>query len=91
MVIQVLSVGIPFRNTINLIGFIGKPPHKINLWELLNILEHKFMFAECVNNEYTCENAGDCLIRPVWEKAYENLRQLFQETTLEAIVQGNIA
>ena len=70
---------------------LAKSPKKINLWEIVNLLESKFMFTDCVGNEYACENAADCLIRPVWEKAYETLMELFQETTLEDIVQRNMA
>ena len=50
---------------------LANPPGEINLWVILNLLESKFMFTECVSNEYACENSNDCLIRPVWEKAYE--------------------
>ena len=69
---------------------LAKSPDEINLWEILNLLESEFMFTDCVGNEYVCENAEDCLIRPVWEKAYEGLVQLFQETTLADIVRRHM-
>ncbi|MBW1804074.1 MAG: Rrf2 family transcriptional regulator [Deltaproteobacteria bacterium] len=69
---------------------LSKSPDKINLWDVVNLLESKFMFTECVSNEHVCENADNCLIRPVWEKAYDGLKKLFEETTLADVLRDDM-
>lgn len=62
---------------------LSQPPEKINLWDILTLLESKFYFVDCLNDKNLCENSIDCPIRPVWGKAFGAHRKLFQETSLE--------
>lgn len=68
---------------------LARDPRKINLWELLSALETSMTFVDCVNDKKLCDEAGDCLIRPVWGKAYQAMMSLFQETSLHDIVNMN--
>lgn len=64
---------------------LSKPPDKINLWDVLILLESKLTLVDCVIDKDACENSGDCPIRPVWEKAFKAIKKIFKETSLENI------
>ncbi|MGE5839270.1 MAG: RrF2 family transcriptional regulator [Deltaproteobacteria bacterium] len=61
---------------------LAKDPHEINLWEILRRLESKFTFVDCLSDESSCENVPTCPIRPVWGKAFDSMKTIFQDTTL---------
>ncbi len=65
---------------------LSKSPEKINVWEVLSLLESKNTFVDCLSEEYVCPNAGDCPIRPVWGKAFKTLQEQFETTTLNSII-----
>ena len=65
---------------------LSKSPDKINLWDVLNILECIFTSVDCVSNENVCDKSGDCPIRPVWGKAFKSIEKIFKETSLEDVL-----
>lgn len=65
---------------------LSQPPGKINIWEVLTLLESKFYLVDCLNEQNLCENSLHCPIRPVWGKAYNNLMRLFKGTSLKDIL-----
>jgi Rrf2 family transcriptional regulator, cysteine metabolism repressor len=65
---------------------LSRPPDQINVWEVLLLLESKLTFVDCLTNESACENAGNCVVRPLWARAYEAVMNLFQETTLKDLL-----
>lgn len=65
---------------------LAKPPDEINLWEVLLVLESKFTFVDCVKDEKICASAGECLIRPIWGRAFEAVVKIFTETTLQDVL-----
>jgi Rrf2 family iron-sulfur cluster assembly transcriptional regulator len=65
---------------------LAKSPNRINLWELLELLESKFTFVDCLKDKKLCDNTADCPIRPVWGKALNLVMKHFKETTLEDIL-----
>ena len=65
---------------------LSRPPDQINVWEVLLLLESKLTFVDCLTNESACESAEDCVVRPLWSRAYEAVRNLFEETTLKDLL-----
>ena len=64
---------------------LSKPPDKINIWEVLMLLEAKYSLVDCVTNAAWCQNSADCPVRPIWGKAYQSMKKVFEETSLMAI------
>ena len=65
---------------------LARSPEKINLWELLQLLESKFTFVDCLKNEDVCDNAPNCPVRPVWGKALSLMMKHFKETSLSDVM-----
>jgi len=65
---------------------LAKPPDQINIWEVLLLLESKLTLIDCLTNEAACENAGTCLVRPLWGRALDAIMKLFKETTLSDLL-----
>jgi Rrf2 family protein len=65
---------------------LAKAPEKISLWEVLDILESKFTFADCLKDPNVCENAAGCAVRPVWGKALNLMMKHFKETSLKDVL-----
>ena len=71
---------------------LSRSPQKINLWEVLNLLEPKLSIVDCVGDENVCKNSGDCVIRPVWGEAFQAIMKIFKQKNLEDILHttGNL-
>jgi len=65
---------------------LSKPPDKINIWEIISLLESKLCIVDCLGDENLCENTSDCPIRPIWGKVYESMTQIFKETSLDNVL-----
>jgi Rrf2 family protein len=65
---------------------LAKAPEKISLWEVLDILESKFTFADCLKDPGVCENTAGCAVRPVWGKALSLMMKHFKETSLKDVL-----
>ena len=68
---------------------LSKHPKTVDVWEILMLLESKMTFVDCVSKNDVCEYSRDCLVRPIWGKAFNSMRRFFQETTLEDILRDN--
>jgi Rrf2 family protein len=65
---------------------LAKAPERITIWELLEILESKFTFADCLKDPNICENTATCPVRPVWGKALNLMMKHFKETSLKDLL-----
>jgi Rrf2 family iron-sulfur cluster assembly transcriptional regulator len=65
---------------------LSQSPDKINLWDILNLLETKLSFVDCLNDSGLCENSSECPIRPIWGKAFNSMMKLFKETSLKDVL-----
>ncbi len=65
---------------------LTKPPSRINVWEVISLLETRVLLLDCLNDPEVCEHIDDCLIRPVWGKAYNAMKRIFEETSLQDIL-----
>jgi Rrf2 family protein len=65
---------------------LARAPEKISIWELLELLESKFTFADCLKNPNICANTDTCPVRPVWGKALNLMMKHFKETSLKDVL-----
>ena len=65
---------------------LSKAPETINMWDILLLLESNISVVDCVNDASVCKNADDCLVRPVWGKAFEAMMKIFYNTSLKDII-----
>lgn len=70
---------------------LSKAPDKINVWDILNLLETKLSFVDCLSDESLCENSPDCPIRPVWGKAFSSMMKHFKETSLKDVLSSSVS
>lgn len=68
---------------------LARAPQEINLWEILIHLESKFSFVDCLSDETCCDSIPTCAIRPVWGKAFDSMKAIFQATTLVDVFKLN--
>ena len=66
-----------------------KSPDKITLWEVLNLLESKLTLVDCVTDESQCDHARQCVVRPVWGRAYNAMMDVFKETSLADVLRAD--
>ena len=65
---------------------LSKSPANINVWDILTILESKFTIVDCVDDEIVCDKLEVCPIRPIWGKAFNSIKRIFKETSLEDLL-----
>ena len=68
---------------------LSKSPDKINVWDVLTILESKFTIVDCEDNDGVCEKLEDCPIRPIWGKAFNAIKKIFKETSLKDLLSSS--
>jgi Rrf2 family transcriptional regulator, iron-sulfur cluster assembly transcription factor len=64
---------------------LGVSPEKINLWDILSLLETKSSLVDCLVDEGVCPHTGTCPVRPIWGKALDALVQIFRTTSLQDV------
>jgi len=65
---------------------LAKPPSKIHLNEIVNVLEGGISLVECVENPGICSRNSQCATRDVWKKLDEKVSDLLYSITLEDLV-----
>lgn len=65
---------------------LARAPEKISIWELLDLLESKLTFADCLKDPDICENTENCPVRPIWGKALSLMTRHFKETSLKDVL-----
>ena len=72
-------------------GFsLARPAESISVLEVLQAVEGELMPAPCAKTGY-CERSGTCPTRPLWQSAANLLSDLFQNTTVEDLMNGRAA
>lgn len=64
------------------------PPDKINLWDILTLLESKSSLVDCLVDESVCPHTTTCPVRPIWGKALNALVQIFRATSLQDVAES---
>ena len=65
---------------------LTRSPSEISVWEVVNLLETRVLLLDCLSDPEVCDHVEECLIRPVWGKAYEAMKRIFEDTTLQDIL-----
>jgi len=65
---------------------LAKPPSKINLKEIVQILEGNISLVECVKNPSVCSRVSKCATRDIWGKLDEKISDVLSSVTLEDLV-----
>ncbi len=69
---------------------LTRHPGEISVWEVIDLLESRVFLVDCVLCPEACEHSDTCIVRPVWGRAYRAMRTIFEETSLEQILnEGN--
>ncbi len=68
-------------------GYIlSKPPYKIKLKEIVEILEGGLSLIDCVKNPSVCKRVSTCVSRDIWEKLGSKISDVLDSFTLEDLV-----
>jgi len=68
---------------------LSKHPNKINIWDILTLLESKYFLVDCLGNKNLCENSPNCPIRLRWGKAFKHMKEFFKKTTLQDVLEAH--
>ena len=65
---------------------LSRPPSKIKLKEVVEILEGDLSLIDCVNNPSVCRKAAVCVTRDVWTKLGGKISEVLNSFTLNDLV-----
>ena len=65
---------------------LAMDPYKINLCEIIEVLEGSCTLVDCVEDPDCCERSGECATQVVWKEASELLKNYFESKTLQDLV-----
>ncbi|NQU15516.1 MAG: Rrf2 family transcriptional regulator [Desulfobacteraceae bacterium] len=68
---------------------LARPPEKINVGEIVKILEGGIDLSGCIENPDACEKVESCLTRGVWEEATRAMHEKLNATTLSKMIENN--
>ena len=66
---------------------LAKPPQKIRLSEVIQLLEGSTAPVECVNNPETCSRSESCVTRDIWGELKKAMDGVLESTTLQDLVE----
>ena len=67
-------------------SLLARPADGIRVSELLDLMEGDTVLVPCL--EERCEREETCPTRPLWKKANDALRRVFEGTTIGDLAQG---
>ncbi len=65
---------------------LAKPPDKITVGEVVDVLESGIALSPCVESPESCERSSDCQTRDVWAMATEAMYEKLNSVTLSQII-----
>lgn len=65
---------------------LAKDPSKINLCEIIEVLEGTCALVDCVEDPECCGRTGECAPQVVWKEASDLLKNYFESKTLQDLV-----
>lgn len=68
---------------------LAKPPEKITVGEIVELLEGGINLADCIENPDTCDRSETCLTRGIWETATKAMSQELNSITLSDMIKGH--
>jgi Rrf2 family cysteine metabolism transcriptional repressor len=67
--------------------YLAKPPDKIKLTEIIQILEGSSAPVECVDSPDLCNRSKMCVTRDIWIEVKRAIDKILENTTLEDLVE----
>jgi Rrf2 family cysteine metabolism transcriptional repressor len=61
---------------------LGRNPEKINILEIIDTLEGKNNWVECVDNDCACPRSKTCAARDLWTEVVEAVEGILSKRTL---------
>ena len=65
---------------------LAKPPSRINLNDLVEILEGPVNLIDCLRDPTVCQKVPLCVTRDIWKEVSEAIYRIFHSVTLEEMV-----
>lgn len=65
---------------------LAKPPSRITIKEIVQILEGNISLVECVKNPSVCSRVSKCATRDIWVKLDEKVSEVLSAITLKDLV-----
>jgi Rrf2 family protein len=65
---------------------LAKPPSRINLNDLVEILEGPVNLIDCLGDPTVCQKVPLCVTRDIWKEVSEAIYRIFHSITLEEMV-----
>ncbi len=66
---------------------LARPPRKIKLLDIIQVLEGPIAPVECVENPGVCRRAPSCVARDVWTDLAKAMYGVLESTTLQDLVE----
>ena len=66
---------------------LAKPPQKIKLLDIIQVLEGPVVPVECVDNPGVCTRAPSCVTRDVWNDLARAMQGVLESTTLQDLAE----
>jgi Rrf2 family protein len=66
---------------------LARHPSKINLCEIIEVLEGACTLVDCVEDPYSCERFRGCATQVIWKEASDLLKGYFESKTLQDLVE----
>jgi len=67
--------------------WLVRPPQKIRLSEVIQLLEGQIAPVECINNPESCPRSDFCATRDVWSELKKAMDGVLESTTLQDLVE----
>ncbi len=69
---------------------LAKKPAKINLEEIVALLEGPINFVDCVDDPSSCKRADKCVTMDVWDEMAQKVKKYLSGITLLDLVERNM-
>ena len=66
---------------------LAKPPKKIKLSEVIQLLEGSIAPADCINSPEICSRSKLCVSRDIWSELKQAMDGILESTTLQDLVE----
>ena len=66
---------------------LAEPPSKINLKDILLVVEGPLCLVECTQKPTACHRSSNCVARDVWSEIAEKLSETLESYTLEHMIE----
>jgi len=68
---------------------LAKPPDKITVGEIVDVLEGGIHLTHCVEDPDVCEKSKDCLTRTLWKEATKAMHEKLNAVTLSEMIDSS--